>query len=432
LDTPSGAPGAWDDNGNLLNDGTHTYSYDFANRLTGLTQGTNSFAFNYDGLDNRYRQTVNGQTTTDTLDLACGLSQVLYDGTYSYSYGLGRISQQKNGVTETFLPDGLGSVRQLADQNGSVIFGQAFDPFGNSIGQSGLGGSSYGYAGEWTDGSGLQNLRARYYSPVQGRFLSKDSFSGFLNQPSTLNVYAYATNNPVLMRDPTGHFAWLPVFVIAGAVIGAAVNYGSQVYNNYQSNKCDLGAAFTQNINFSAVMESAIAGSAMGLSAAILGPAALAVAGDALAGVGLATGSTAVFGAGISATEASIGLGAAIYSASSVTSQSSPVINGGDPEENYPPGSFSIIDWTGYPEGPAPKPTVPFSLLTGDEYKNARLAANGALHDLNPDIDFEVHEIQPVKFGGSPTDLSNKFLLPPDTHKEYTSWWKALQRDLER
>jgi RHS repeat-associated protein len=319
LTSANGVAYSWDDNGNLLSDGVNSYSYDFANRLTGVTQGTNSFAFNYDGLDNRYRQTVNGQSTTDTLDLAGGLSQVLYDGAYSYYYGLGRISQQKNGVTETFLPDGLGSVRQLADQNGSVIFGQAFDPFGNSIGQSGLGGSSYGFAGEWTDGTGLQNLRARYYSLAQGRFLTKDSFSGFSDQPSTLNAYAYATNNPVLMSDPTGHFAWLPVFVIGGAIIGAAVNFGNQVFNNYQSNKCNLGAAFTQNINFSAVLESALAGAALGFSVAVLAPVAIGVAGEALTGIGLLTGSTSIFSAGLSAYEISASVGAAIYGLNKVS-----------------------------------------------------------------------------------------------------------------
>jgi hypothetical protein len=86
------------------------------------------------GFGNRYQQTANGQTSTYTLDQAAGLSQVLNDGTSSYFYGLGRISQQKNGVSETFLTDGLGSVRQLANPGGTVTFGQAFDPFGNSIG----------------------------------------------------------------------------------------------------------------------------------------------------------------------------------------------------------------------------------------------------------------------------------------------------------
>ena len=71
-----------------IDNGVSTYSYDAANRLTGATQGQNSYSFGYDGLGNRYQQTANGMTTTDTLDLAGGLSQVLYDGTTSYYYGL--------------------------------------------------------------------------------------------------------------------------------------------------------------------------------------------------------------------------------------------------------------------------------------------------------------------------------------------------------
>jgi YD repeat-containing protein len=40
--------------------------------------GVSTYA--YDGLGNRYQQTVNGATTTYTLDLASGLTQVLADG----------------------------------------------------------------------------------------------------------------------------------------------------------------------------------------------------------------------------------------------------------------------------------------------------------------------------------------------------------------
>ena len=87
-----------------------------------------------------------------------------------------------------------------------MTFGQAFDPFGNSLGQSGMDGSSYGYAAEWTDASGLQNLRARYYSPTTGRFVSKDPFPGLLTQPASLTPYVYALNSPVLYSDPSGEF----------------------------------------------------------------------------------------------------------------------------------------------------------------------------------------------------------------------------------
>jgi len=67
-----------------------------------------------------------------------------------------------------------------------------------------LDGSSYGYAGEWTDSSGLQYLRARYYSPTQGRFTSKDPFPGLLTQPASLTPYVYALNSPALLTDPSG------------------------------------------------------------------------------------------------------------------------------------------------------------------------------------------------------------------------------------
>lgn len=43
----------------------------------------------------------------------------------------------------------------------------------------------------------------------------------------------------------------------------------------------------------------------------------------------------------------------------------------------------------------------------------------------------EIHEIHPVKFGGSPTDLSNKIVVPTDVHRQQlTPWWNRLQRDL--
>ncbi len=69
-----------------------------------------------------------------------------------------------------------------------------------------MDGSSYGYAGEWTDSSGLQYLRARYYSPATGRFISKDPFPGLLTQPASLTPYVYALNSPILYSDPSGEF----------------------------------------------------------------------------------------------------------------------------------------------------------------------------------------------------------------------------------
>ena len=83
-------------------------------------------------------------------------------------------------------------------------------------------------------------------------------------------------------------------------------------------------------------------------------------------------------------------------------------------------GAFSIIDWSGYPAG-MPRPTGPMRVLVGDEYAAARATAN----DMNAGIraangleesGLHIHEIQPVKFGGSPTDMANKMLLPAAEH----------------
>ncbi len=99
------------------------------------------------------------------------------------------------------------------------------------------------------------------------------------------------------------------------------------------------------------------------------------------------------------------------------------------------PGDFSISDWTGYLEG-VPRPTGPFNLLSGDAYNEARSAANAAnraLHLSDPGTygGMDIHEIQPVKFGGSPTDIENKIPLPRSKHSLCTNWWNALQRGIE-
>ena len=107
---------------------------------------------------------MDAATTNYTVDLNAGLTQVLADGSDTYLYGVSRIGQQ--GADWAYhLPDALGSVRQLADASGAISHAQAFEPYGESLAAFGSLASSYGFAGEWTDGTGLQYLRARYYAP---------------------------------------------------------------------------------------------------------------------------------------------------------------------------------------------------------------------------------------------------------------------------
>jgi RHS repeat-associated protein len=204
----------WDNNGNLLADGVYTYTYDSANRPTTIINQqspiTNTFFYNGDGA--RLKQTVNGTPTTYTVDLAAGLTQVLVDVTSgvtnTYEYGNGRIAQNNSGSgTNYFLGDALGSVRQLTDSNGNVTLTKSYQPYGGMLSSSGSGSSAYGFTGEWMDNTGLMYLRARYYAPGVGRFISKDSWAGDYNRPLTLNRWNYSLSNPINYTDPTGHYA---------------------------------------------------------------------------------------------------------------------------------------------------------------------------------------------------------------------------------
>ena len=116
--------------------------YDSANRLILVTSDQ------YNGLGDRLGQTVNDVTTSYTLDLNTGLTQVLDDGTNIYTYGLGRISQTDNSTAEYFLGDALGSVRQMTDQAGVISFGQDYDPYGAVTHTSGVSQTDYGFTGE--------------------------------------------------------------------------------------------------------------------------------------------------------------------------------------------------------------------------------------------------------------------------------------------
>jgi hypothetical protein len=99
---------------------------------------------------------MNGVTTSFTMDLNTGLTQALSDGTYTYTYGLGRIAQfhltPDTGTPDTleyFLGDALGSVRQLTDAQGQITLAKAYNPYGEVTQSVGTGQSGYGYTNEY-------------------------------------------------------------------------------------------------------------------------------------------------------------------------------------------------------------------------------------------------------------------------------------------
>jgi RHS repeat-associated protein len=80
-----------------------------------------------------------------------------------------------------------------------------YDAFGNKINSTGTTPNNYLYRGEQYDSDlGLYYLRARYYNPNTGRFMSRDPEAGKPIDPKTLHKYLYASGDPVNGLDPTG------------------------------------------------------------------------------------------------------------------------------------------------------------------------------------------------------------------------------------
>jgi len=93
----------------------------------------------------------------------------------------------------------------LFDSAGSIVAEYDYDAFGMMIHTIGATSNNYLFHGEYYDSDiGLYYLRARWYSPEIGRFMSMDEWEGTYIKPITLNKYISFNNDPVNIIDPEG------------------------------------------------------------------------------------------------------------------------------------------------------------------------------------------------------------------------------------
>ncbi|WP_341963521.1 DNRLRE domain-containing protein (plasmid) [Planococcus maritimus] len=236
----------YDDNGNLLDDGKYTYTWDADNRLRKVhakVGGTQIAEYWYDDADRRIRKNVGGTITNYVYD-GDGLN-VLYETNASHtitayhSYnanGQLMTRTEVSGSTQTpyyYHYNAHGDVVMVTKAGGTskadlIVASYVYDAWGNIVYQEGSYATKnpYRYAGYQFDTETNQYyLMARYYNPKAGVFTSMDPDPGDDDDILTQNGYTYANNNPVMLVDPDGHYVWL------------AINAGFAAYDGYKAYK---------------------------------------------------------------------------------------------------------------------------------------------------------------------------------------------------
>jgi RHS repeat-associated protein len=218
----------YDDNGNLTNEGTYTYTYDEENRLTKATRNSASAVvgqYQYDALNRRVQKIANPAGTLSIVQYFYDDARIIEEqngagitqATYVYGNYIDEVLTMNRGAnTYYYHQNALGSVEAITDQTAAPVERYSYDAYGfatmtngafNPIPPNAWGtphsaiGNPWMFTGRQLDEeTGLYYYRARYYDPVKGRFLQRDP----LEYLDGANLYEYGDDNPIRFGDPTG------------------------------------------------------------------------------------------------------------------------------------------------------------------------------------------------------------------------------------
>ncbi len=227
---PTGATGTYDDGGELtkssLSGTTTSYTYNADGQLLSAAQGSTTVAqanwngagqltayddaaadmtaATYDGAGLRASAATSAATQLFTWNTTAPVPELLMDSENAYIYSTGQAPDEQvslaTGQVSYLNADSLGSVRGIISSSGTLVAATSYDAWGQPFAAGGLlSYTPFGYAGGYTDPTGLVYLIDRYYDPSTGQFLSLDPDVSQTHEP-----YGYAAGNPVNESDPDG------------------------------------------------------------------------------------------------------------------------------------------------------------------------------------------------------------------------------------
>ena len=212
------------------------YRYNLSNRLIAYTPESGSavnFVYDPDGI--RVGKIVDpGGANEEVIEYLndpynhTGYAQVLKEsstewGDYAFIIGSDVIAgvrgQSPSQARNYLLSDGHGSVRQISNNTGGILYDYSYDAYGN-IAEQTASFVKLLYTGEaWDEDLGMYYLRARWYDPATGRFNRLDPYAGNIQGPQSLHKYLYCHGNPINGTDPSGEFSISETITVV-AIIG--------------------------------------------------------------------------------------------------------------------------------------------------------------------------------------------------------------------
>ncbi len=194
-----------DDEGQLSAKNSTSYTFNYEHRLKTIGSTIQYF---YDGMGKRVRAVRSGATTKYIYDASGNLlaeADVNNVIQRYYIYGNGLMAMvTAGGQLYCYHYNATGSTIAITDSSQNIVNKYAYTPFGEIGSEQEAFAQPFKYVGQYgvmSESNGLYYMRARYYDPTLGRFLSEDplGFGG-----GDVNLYVYVNNNPVMFIDPLG------------------------------------------------------------------------------------------------------------------------------------------------------------------------------------------------------------------------------------
>jgi RHS repeat-associated protein len=206
----------YDARGRLINAPGQSFQYDDASRLRQI----NSVMLGYNGFNDIVTRADSGTTTRYFYNRALAMHPIVAEKNetsgeilrYYVWSPAGRllylIDVASGNAVRHFHFDRMGSTLALTDAAGAITDSYAYTPYGELLARTGTSQQPFLYVGRFgvrhESAGNLVHMRARYYDPVSGRFLSPDPIWPRLNAALELNPYQYVSENPLKSIDPSG------------------------------------------------------------------------------------------------------------------------------------------------------------------------------------------------------------------------------------